>query len=197
MKRTIVVVALLVATFLQGCIVKSVHPFFKESDIVYKKSLEGSWTDQDNNRWSIHANPFKQNSYELHYSQKGREVSLLGHLFSLNGQLYLDMMPLQDNSEEMLVFDMHLVPTHSIAKVAELDDHHVVIRWFNEEWLRKMFVENRIKISHEMIMDENPTSKDDGMYLLTASTDELQKFVVKYGRSEEAFDSDLYLQLRK
>jgi hypothetical protein len=60
-----------------------------------------------------------------------------------------------------------------------------------------MFVESRIKISHELVMDENPTSEQDGMYLLTASTDELQKFVAKYGHDKEAYDDDLKLQMTK
>lgn len=197
MKRTIVVVIILMAICFQGCIVKSVHPFYKESDVVYRKALEGTWKDQDNNGWQIHQNPYKPNSYELHYSKNGREVALVGHLFSLDDKLYFDMVPVSDNTEELLVFDLHIVPTHSIAKVATLTDRQVTIQWFNEEWLNKMFTENRIKISHELIVDENPSSKEDGLYLLTASTDELQKFVTKYGSNEAAFDSDLKLQLTK
>jgi len=197
MKRTIVVVIVLIAACLQGCIVKSVHPFFNESDVVYQKELEGDWADQDSNRWRIHKNPYKSNSYELHYSKNGREVELLGHLFKLDNNLYFDMIPVSDNSEELLVFDLHMVPTHSIARVAKLTDKQVIIKWFNEEWLRKMFTENRIKISHELVMDESPTSKDDGFYLLTASTNELQKFVIKYGSDPSAYDDDLKLQLTR
>jgi hypothetical protein len=97
----------------------------------------------------------------------------------------------------MPIFDVHLLPTHSIAKVEKLTNQNVVIKWFNEEWLREMFVENRIKIRHELVMDDNPKSEDDGTYLLTASTEELQAFVAKYGNDEQAYDSDLRLQLTK
>jgi hypothetical protein len=195
-KKPFVVIAL-AALCLQGCIVKSLHPFFKEKDVIYNKALEGSWTDQDKNVWRIHQNPYKPNSYELHCSKMGREVSLLGHLFTIDGDTYLDLMPLEDNSEGILAFDLHLMPTHSIAKVDKLTNTDFVIKWFNEEWLRKMFVENRIKIRHEFIADENPTSEDDGMYLLTASTDELQAFISKYGNDEKAYDDDLRLQLTR
>ena len=196
MKRTIIAVALL-AFLMQGCIVLSVHPFYTQDDIVYRKQLEGNWTDQEGHAWRIHQNPFKPNTYELHSSKNGRDVSLLGVLFKLNDEMYLDMVPLQDNSEEFLVFDMHMVPTHSIAKVATLNDKEISIKWFNEEWLRKMFTENRIRISHEVMMDQNPKSDDDGMYLLTASTEELQGFIKKYGRSEDAYDDNLKLRLTK
>jgi hypothetical protein len=197
MGKKISLIAVVIAICLQGCVIKSIYPFYKESDVVYNKVLEGTWSDQDKNKWNIHQNPFKPNSYELHYSKNGREVVLLGHLFKIEDNLYFDMIPEEDNSEDMPIFDVHLVPTHSLAKIGKLTNHDVVIKWFNEEWLRKMFVENRIKIRHEFIMDESPTSKDDGMYLLTASTEELQAFVAKYGNDEAAFDSDLRLQLTK
>jgi hypothetical protein len=106
------------------------------------------------------------------------------------------MVPVSDNTKEILVFDLHMIPTHSLAKVTRLVDNEVTIKWFNEEWLRKMFTENRIKISHEMIMDPDP-GKDEGMYLLTASTEELQGFIKKYGRDEEAYDDHLELELTR
>jgi len=197
MKRAIVISIILLAVSMQSCIVISVHPFFKEADVVYRKELEGTWTDKEHNTWRIHRNPYKTNSYELHNSKDGREVKLLGHLFYIKNELYLDMVPVSDNAAEVLAFDLHMVPMHSIARVTMLVDNKVVIKWFNEEWLRNMFSENRIKISHEFIMDPDPGSKDDGMYLLTASTDELQGFIKKYGRDEEAYDNNLELELTR
>ncbi|HMJ68266.1 MAG TPA: hypothetical protein VK508_05200 [Cyclobacteriaceae bacterium] len=200
MRKILIIAIALVAVCLQGCIVKSVYPFFKEEDVVYRKEFVGSWLDEDKNRWEIHQNVYKLNSYELHCAKNGREAALLGHLFTINGSLYLDIMPIADNSEELLVFDLHMVPTHSIAKVELRGNDEINIRWFNEEWLREMFVQNKIRISHEMIMDARPKSNEDGMYLLTATTDELQKFIAKYGGSEEAFkkgDSEMKLDLRR
>jgi hypothetical protein len=198
MKKSIILSLVVVIVLLQGCIVKSIHPFFKERDVVFRKSLVGEWQDQDGSSWNIHQNKFKQNSYELHYSKKGRSVSLLGHLFQLNGDLYLDMIPIEDNSEDMLVFDLHMVPTHSIAKVETLTDGEVELKWFNDEWLRAMFEQNKIKISHEIVLDDNQEkgAKEEGMYVLTASTDELQKFIIKYGHEDKAYDSENSLELR-
>lgn len=123
---------------------------------------------------------------------------MLGHLFTLNGDLYLDAIPLSEDVEELLVFDLHMVPTHSIARVEIVSNDEVNIRWFNEEWLSRMFTQNKIKISHETIMDSDPDKKEDGMYLLTASTDELQKFIIKYGKDEEVFgDNELSLNLKR
>jgi hypothetical protein len=199
MKKTFAFI-LIAGVVLQGCIVKSVYPFFKESDVVFKKELVGSWMDNDSNRWNIHANPFKPNSYELHYIKGNRDVAFAGTLFTLDGYLYMDLFPVSDNKEEMLFFDVHLVPTHSVAMVEKLTSDDIIIKWFNEEWLESLFSQNKIRISHEMIMDfDLKPNEDEGMYLLTASTDELQKFIVKY--REEAMaafgDGDVSLHWKR
>lgn len=188
----------LMALWLQGCILRSVHPFYKKGDVTYRASLEGEWKDGEDVQWRIHRNPFKNDSYELHCNKNGAEATLLGHLFTLDGRLYLDVVPLSDNREELTVFDLHMMPTHSIARVDLVSNDHVEIRWFNEEWLHNMFKQNKIRIAHEMMMDPNPKDEEDGSYLLTASTDELQKFIIKYGTSEGAYgDKDLQLSLTR
>jgi len=197
MKRAIVISIVLLALSMQGCIVISVHPFYRKKDLVYRKELEGTWIDKEHNTWRIHGNPFEDKSYELHLAKDGREVELIGHLFYINDDLFLDMIPISDNTPEVTVFDLHMIPMHSLARVTRLDNNEVTIKWFNEEWLRKMFTENRIKISHELMMNPDKKSDGDGMYLLTASTEELQGFIKKYGRSEEAYDDDLGLELKR
>jgi hypothetical protein len=181
MKRLSIVLVVTLAVSLQGCIIKSIYPFFKEKDVVFREELVGSWTDDEGSAWTIHKNIFKPNSYELHCTKNGRDVAFAGNLFTLEGNLYLDLFPVSDNSEEVLVFDLHLVPTHSVAIVESLSANEVKIKWFDETWLESMFSRNRIRIAHEKIMDlDLKPEEDEGMYLLTASTDELQKFIVKY-----------------
>lgn len=184
---------------LQGCIVKSIYPFFKEEDVVFKNELVGSWMDGDSSVWTIHVNPFRPNSYELHCTKNDRDVAFAGNLFELEGNLYLDLFPVSDNSEEILVFDLHLVPTHSVAVVENLSANQVHIKWFDETWLEGMFSRNRIRIAHEKVMDlDLKPDKDEGMYLLTAPTDELQKFIIKY--REEAMasvENEMQMQLTR
>ena len=181
MKKNILFVTVVLALTLHGCVVKSIYPFYKESDVLFRQELVGSWMDNDSNRWNIHVNPFTQNSYELHYMKGTRDVAFAGHLFTLEGQLYLDLYPVSDNSEDMIYFDVHLVPTHSVAMVEKLTAGEVRIKWLDEEWLQSLFSQNKIRISHEVIMDTDAKpGDDDHMYLLTASTDELQKFLIKY-----------------
>ena len=53
----------------------------------------------------------------------------------------------------------------------------------DREWIEKLFDENKIRIKHEVI---------DGDAVLTASTDDLQKFFTKYVNDKDAFlDPDI------
>ncbi len=191
MKTRLIVLVALLTSALQGCIVKSIYPFYKESDVTFRKELVGSWVDEENNDWTIHANPFKPNSYELHMTKDNRDVAFSGNLFTIDGQLYLDLFPVSDNKEEMLIFDLHLVPMHSVAMVEKITDSEISIKWFDEEWLYAMFSENRIRIPHEKVMDlDLKPNEDEGMYILTASTEELQKFIVKYRNEAMAYSKN-------
>lgn len=201
--RTISFLSIIVVfLLLQACIIKSIHPFFKESDLIFKEELLSSWIDQDNNKWVIKRFEDTKNVYEMHQIIPGKkDVIFLTRLFMLDNQYYLDFYPLADTNhdENSTMFDLHLMPTHSIARVNKLTNNEIHIQWFNEDRLKKLFDENRIKISHEVISDEISHSSDDKTYILTASTDELQKFIIKYGNDDEAFkDSNAtWLNLKK
>ena len=79
MKKYLIVCLVFMAILLQGCVVKSLHPFFNDEDVVYRKELLNAWTDQDGNYWTI--KPYKKTvkkgtkgndkpplpSYEMHY----------------------------------------------------------------------------------------------------------------------------------
>lgn len=191
----------LMAVLFQGCIVRSMHPFYKAEDVIFRKGLLNNWTDEQGERWSIRRHKLLPNAYEMHWLQHGeKDVVFLAYLFDLEGELYFDFMPLTDNLDSNLpIFDLHLMPTHSVAKVVRLNNEEIQIKWFDEDWLRTLFEHNRIKIAHETILDETPSDEDDKWYVLTASTEELQKFIIKYGHDAEAFNNEnsVWLRLKK
>jgi hypothetical protein len=197
MKTRYLLVFALAGVLFQSCIIKSIYPFFKPADVIFKTELLDSWVDQDGYKWNIRHSKEKENAYEMHFQGKGeKDVVFLVHMFKLEDELYLDFLPYSDDRPETLaIFDLHFIPTHSIAKIHVLNKEEVQIKWFNEEWLRSLFEQNRIKISHETITDESAKDKDDKIYLLTASTEELQKFILKYGK-DAVFDDNNVVWLR-
>lgn len=190
MKKQFWLVSITLAVLLQSCIVKSLHPFYASTDVVYKKELVNTWVDQDGNRWNISQVKEKPQAYEMTFTKDEKSATFLVHLFQLQDNLFLDFRPLASDGSVNDLFEMHLLPSHSVAKVARITDSVVEIKWFNEEWLHKLFSQNRIKISHEVITEENSGKDEDKTYVLTASTEELRKFLMKYGNDESAFEGD-------
>ena len=188
MKTRFVLLTALVLVLLNGCVVKSLHRFYQEKDVVYKESLLGSWLDEDSTRWEIHPFVFSKgfmkgdstdNSYLVELYEKDKAPQKFNaHLFTLNGRMYFDFIPLREDRYDDFL-DIHLVATHSLALIDFGSHGEITIGWFNNEWLEDLFKENRVKISHEVI--EGQTPDDNPEYILTASTEELQKFVEKYG----------------
>jgi len=195
MKTRIFVICAILAVIASSCLVKSLHPFFKDQDVVFKKELLGTWIDQDAGNWTISQANAKsegsgifglktgdslRNYYLLTLTNDGGVSKFIAHLFKLNGQLYVDFYPDEINLPDITSY--HLVSAHSIAKIGVFKDS-LNIKWFNEMWLADLFENNKIRISHETISEKD----SDESYVLTASTDELQKFLIKYGNDPNAF----------
>lgn len=188
-----IMIGVLVALLAQGCIVKSLQPFFNQRDLEFHEEIISTWVDQDGHSWKIDRIKEQPHAYQMQWLEGDKpKGSFLVHLFRLEGQLYVDFFPLSADSDSgngQIIFDLHLMPTHSIARVDEISATALRLKWLNEEWMASLFRQNRIKISHEEIMDENPKDENDKMYILTASTDELQRFLIKYGDEDRAFDN--------
>jgi len=211
MKKIIIVIGIALVLIVQGCVVKSLHPFYHAKDLIFREELVNSWVDSDGSKWSIRRSKFNAKMYEMHWLHNGeRDVVFAAHLFKLGDDLYLDFFPEEDNQmpDDFAMFNLHLLPVHSVAKIHVLNENEVTIKWFNEKWMYALFEQNRIKISHEALADHDVASGDSKVknaknnevqYILTASTDELQKFLVKYGNEDANFDDEntVWLKLRR
>jgi len=191
--RSIILIGILGA-ILSSCLVKSLHQFYHEEDVIFEKKLMGEWYDSDSTLWIIKPFTFSKgfmkgdstdNSYlvEMFDKDSSAPSTFNVHLFQLENKLFLDFIPVLGNSHQSMA-DIHLVSTHSIARVNFRKDGKVDISWYNENFIEELFQENRIKISHEVISQD--MNNDYKEYVLTASTDELQKFLIKFGDQPDA-----------
>lgn len=200
MKTKIIVYFVLMAVSMSGCLVKSLHPFYTDKDVLYKPEILGSWTSGDSAkgedfaRWEIKRHMVFNGimkddkpgtGYDIVYTDKKGTYKFLATLFSLDNQLYLDFYLSEMDASGLAVG--HLVMAHTLARV-KIEKARVTISWYNEEWIMKLFNENRIRIAHERVPN-NVDVKDPANYevVLTAPTSELQKFILKYGNDPEAF----------
>jgi hypothetical protein len=205
MKTRNIILAGLILLLVPGCLVKSLHPFYNENEVIYKSELLGNWSGADSSTWKIEEGMKSQGifkpvthdkSYKITYTDKSGPAVFKAHLFKLAGHLFLDFYPEDvESSNDMMA--SHLVPMHTVARV-DLQDGRIMIRWYNEEWLIGLFTQNKIRISHEKIpIDEGNDRENNYQVILTASTAELQKFILKYSDDKEAFKSEYTFQLTK
>jgi hypothetical protein len=191
MKRSIFIFTLLALMTLSGCLVSSLHPFFKQKDKFFDPEMVGYWMDGDSCIWTIQPNMYadyfmgpekRDSSYQItYYEEEDKPGLFIGTLFQIKGVNYVDFYP--EPNEEHCVNEFacwHHFPTHTLARV-QYNKDSIMLYWFAEELLTDLFEENRIRIKHETIELPNLTR-----HLLTASTSELQKFIKKYLNGPEA-----------
>jgi hypothetical protein len=176
-----------------GCLVSSLHPFYKSGDKRFDPAMVGYWMDDDSCIWTIFPSmvsetlmaPEKPDStYAITYYEEENQVAILtGTLFNLNGVNYVDFAPRQN--EAHCTSDMtcyHHVPVHTLARV-QYNSDSILMFWYGESWLEELFEQNRIRINHETV-----TSSGYDRQVLTASTDELQKFIRKYANDPKTVE---------
>lgn len=198
LKNLIPIIVLLL--FISSCVVFSFYPLYNEKDLFANDLLTGQWIDKDSAIWKFEHDykgkhlpeNIDSTAYLLTFKEKDEEnyskASLQVHVVKLGEYYFLDFY-LEDyfDDDNLTLFDFHVLPVHTIAKL-ELKKDSAYINWFNQDWLKDLIHENRIRIHHE----------DNGEHiLLTAKPDELQKFVIKYVNSTEAFEDGLDAALRK
>lgn len=195
MKCKVFIPALLWLFVLSGCTVYSLHPLYSDEVLIYDPALEGSWADTDSGAWNIRRalqpddnkveqQTMDERTYILSYDEKGKTVELYIHLMRLGNQLFLDYYPTEDY-DKAIGNDLlagNLLPVHTFAKV-EIGEGELKIHRFNGDWLEDLIESRRIKIAYEEVPFYGGTLK-----VLTASTEELQKFVIKYMNEKEAFE---------
>ncbi len=181
MKTKTILFLAIMAIVLSSCLVKSLHPFYTQKDVIFDKDLIGIWMDTDSATWEFRQHSYQKsflgkdtltNSYEVIYRDKDKDSSrLIATLFKLKKRYYLDFYPMDDPNEDNGPASWHWIPAHSLANFYSWGKDNVTFSWYGEDWLEDLFKQNRIKIAHE---------ETDKSYVLTASTEELQKFIRKY-----------------
>jgi hypothetical protein len=192
MKKIALLMLSVTLLLMHGCIVKSLHPFYTEKDVIFNEELIGEWLDGDSTVWKIERSIHITNrgidtlfldSYVLTFGEP--ESIFRGTLFMLDNIYYLDFLPLTGDLFDNAFYSFHLLSTHSLAKLEFQSGNIVKISWFSETWLEELFDKNKIRISHERV-----TTEDQDVIILTASTRELQKFIRKYGDNPDIYQCD-------
>lgn len=164
------------AMILCGCLVPSLHPLFTDKDKAVRTELLGDWASEDGGeRWSFQLE--SDSSYSVAYVESNDTSWFVAHLVQLGDHFFMDLYP---DPVDVLsdAYKFHLVAAHTFSKL-EFDSGVVHMSVLDAEWLRGRLDSGKLNLAHEL------PGPDD--LVLTATTEDLQKFMLSIADESDAF----------
>jgi hypothetical protein len=128
----------------------------------------------------------RNESYKMVVKGGNERYVYQAHVAKIGTDLFLDLYPLPEYSEE--VFGTNLFPVHTFMKLS-LKGGKLELTQFDLEKLNKLFESNLVRLRHEMV---------DGTVLITAQPKEIQKFLDKYSSDESVFENtEVYTKVKE
>jgi hypothetical protein len=186
--------------FLSSCLT-TLFPIFTVNDVVFNPTLIGSWkyNEDDKIRFIEFKNIPSERKKELaeeinKVSDKGYLVTRTdssGNLISqsfvflavIGKNYYLDFYPAELPSQKSIlnIYKQHFIKAHNSYKIDFNDKDQFVMKRFDKSFIDKLISTNKINIRHQVVDDEN---------IITAPTEDLQKFIIQYSDNPKAFASE-------
>lgn len=210
---------ILTVFLLQGCYLKSVHPLFNDEDAIMLQGLDGTY-ETDDQRWTfasdqdpamvaelirqypdegITVDPGEEDSlgidaylvlFEDKESMTGKPVLFLGTVGEINGDYYLNLKILDlDMGESSAFVESHRFNVNTFSRI-KVSQEELIMEPFASSWMKDQIMNNRVRIKHEVVYSQFDDSSE---ILVTAPTGELQQFIQKYGKNNEAFEDPIRL----
>ena len=190
----------LLLIFLSGCLT-TIHPIFTEKDLAYDSKLIGAWdTENEGKKGKViisnlatenslelpgNISAIKQQGYFIIYKDENGKTSdqYIAFLARIGKHLYFDYYPADKKEDRKLdeFFEVHFVRMHTSYRVEILKDGGFELSQLDGSYVKSLIDEKKIRISHE--------TDAEGDITITASTKELQQYLLKYGDEPSAYES--------
>ncbi len=186
----------ILAATLGGCIpIMSVNPLYTKSDVIFEQKILGTWVDDPNSpdtTWEFSRMDEPNNAYKLIFTdEEGRKGFFEAYMVKLVGKLFLDVLPgempwdIEDpNTVDWPYNTFFLLPSHTFIKVDSIEPE-LKLRTTANSSMEEFLQEHPDAVEHIVVEDR---------IVLTASTKELQAFILKYADDEKLFPSDITLE---
>lgn len=116
-------------------------------------------------------------TYIINYTKDTIKYNLFGVMVKLNGQFFINFSAIDMGQWASRK------ATFTIARVQFNNSNTVKLDFINGDFLYKQIEAGRMKLKHE-------TDELYDTFLITASTNELQQFILKYGKDDRFFDKE-------
>lgn len=208
MKTRVSILIICLFVFNSCNIVKSLKAFYIPEAVVFQEAFVGDWVDKKNVPWKVISfrEAYEEESkkekmaeedvqlfekhkdgYFVQYGDEDSESVFIAIPFTIDDTIFIDFIPFDFKifHTSGSLIKQHLLKTHSVAKFDVLEDKKIKVTWLDEDRLETLLKSHKIQIKHETIgFDED--------LLLTASSEELYRFLKKYNAStiEDKWKSD-------
>jgi hypothetical protein len=190
-----------VVLFLAGCLT-TLHPIFTANDLVTDARLIGSWEKAKDKTQVVYRLPNTNEINNLSAALQGEAAKIYmldekdeqGNLRSTNYAFmvklgkyyYMDYYPAGEKERQLSdhFFAAHYVPMHSIYRIQFKNDNSFNVQRLDGGYLEKLIKNKQIRIKHEVM--------EDGGIFITAPTQELQQYLIKYSDVPEAYSDDQF-----
>ncbi|MCX5638782.1 MAG: hypothetical protein NTX52_13985 [Planctomycetota bacterium] len=210
----------LLAVLLGGCFpVVSLHQLFTEKDVVFDEKLLGTWVQEGSmgtirnflgkeepkeptgtiwefTRADTNEIDANKNAYRLIFSNKeGKKGFFVAHLLKLKDKLFLDVHLSELSFKDPNRIDwpgnfLLLIPAHTFIKIDSIDPN-LTMRLTDNVEMKEFLKADPNAVKHEFL------DEDEYSPVLTASTKELQAFVLKYADDSQVFTEAMVLGRKK
>jgi hypothetical protein len=177
-------IAIAIAGVLLSACIPSVNPFYTDKDVVFDGRLLGEWQVKESSDgsqlWKFEKGDDK--AYKLTVTEKdSKRGEFNAHLFKLKQEFFLDLIPSNceyaTNQADLVAFAMY--PGHLLVRVSQLEPE-LKLAFCDFDWLKKHLEATPKALAHQV-------EQKDGI-LLTASTRDLKRFVLKHLGEGELFE---------
>ena len=128
----------------------------------------------------------RDESYKMIVMENNERYVYQAHIAQIGEDLFLDLYPLPEFSDA--AFGANLFPVHTFMKL-RLNNGNLELTQFDLEKLNKLFESNLIRLRHEMV---------DGVALISAQPEEIQKFLDRYSNDDSVFENkEVYTKLEE
>ncbi len=184
---------------LAGCLT-TLHPIFTGKDLIADPRLIGNWEKAKDKTKVIYRQPNADEVSNLSpalQSEAGKIYMLdekdeqgdirstnYAFMIKLGKYYYMDYYPASEKERRSAdnFFAAHYIPMHSIYRIEFKNNNSFNVQRLDAGYLEKLIKNKQIRIKHEVM--------EDGGILITAPTEELQQYLIKYSDVPEAYNND-------
>ena len=187
-----------IAIGISSCIY-SFHPLHSKDKLVDMPHLEGKYQQDRNGPFGASDTVYWEfqrediGTYHVILTQSDAVGSFDGHVVRLGEEYFIDLLPDEVELNSIPEFvAWHLAPVHTFSRI-RIQDGGFSLEAFDYEWLLENLSSHRIRMDY---LERKDVDNETEFIMLSADTPELQKFVAKYSRLDEAFgDPDLLMKI--